>query len=225
MELNTLQKFLLLAQHPKKGAFATSHIYISYGIIGAILLELALLDKISIEKEILIVKNDRGVDHSMFSEVLTKIKSSKKPRKVKHWIIKLARESRAYKWTILNELVDQRIVRIESKKFLGFIPYKRHYLIDKRIRTKLIDQVKKNIFSKEDLIEKDVIVLGLVEACKMHRIITTDRGELKRLKKELKEIIKDSPIAETVDTTIKQVQATIMMAIIAASVTTTTTSN
>ncbi len=42
MDLNTVEKFLLLAQHPQKGRNISSDLHINYGIIGAILLELSL---------------------------------------------------------------------------------------------------------------------------------------------------------------------------------------
>lgn len=67
--------------------------------------------------------------------------------------------------------------------------------------------------SSRDLSNETILVLGLIEACKMHKILTSDKVELKRLKQELKEIINESPISNTVDKTIKQVQAAIIGAI------------
>lgn len=225
MELNIIQKFLLLAQHPTKGIFNVSGIHLSYGIVGAALLELAQVEKISIEGDKLVVKDDRGIDNPILLEVLRKISVSKKKRKVRHWLMKLSRQAHVYKWDILKKLEETRLIRIEQKKFLGFIPYKRHYLIDRRSQSKLIEQVKKNISMKGNASDEDLVILGLIEACKMHRIIARDRSELKRIRKELKIIIKESPIAETLDSTIKQVQAAIMSAIIAAAIIPTATSN
>jgi hypothetical protein len=63
-----------------------------------------------------------------------------------------------------------------------------------------------------------VVILSLIEACKMHEILTSDRSELRELRKELKSLLKDSPIADVLDKTIKQVQAAIMGAVIASTV-------
>ncbi|GAF91300.1 unnamed protein product, partial [marine sediment metagenome] len=46
-------------------------------------------------------------------------------------------------------------------------------------------------------------------------IISRDRHELKTVKKELKSILKDSPITQVVENTIKQVQIAISIAIAA----------
>ncbi|MCD6322766.1 MAG: GPP34 family phosphoprotein, partial [Clostridiales bacterium] len=111
-----------------------------------------------------------------------------------------------------------KFLRIENRKFLGLIPYRKSYLIDGTTRENLISQLRNNVLFRHDLNEDSILMLGLIEACKMHKIITSDREELKKLKKELKEIIKESPIADTVDKTIKQVQAAIIGAIVASTV-------
>jgi hypothetical protein len=49
----------------------------------------------------------------------------------------------------------------------------------------------------------------------MHKILSKDKKELKLIKKELKRIIKENPIAETVDKTIREIQAAIITSITA----------
>lgn len=215
MKLSTVEKFLLIAHHPNKGRFVVSEMNINYGIIGAILLEMSLEDKVIVENDNLILKNSRSAGNQIVSEISIMISSSNKPRKIKYWITKLASRSGKYKWIILNELSGKNFIRIENKTFLGFIRYKRSYLIDGRARDKLIQQLRSNILFRQEKSNESVVLLGLIEACKMHPIIASNKGELKVIRKKLKQIIKESPIADTVDKTIKQVQAAIFGAIIA----------
>lgn len=225
MRLNTLNKFLLIAQHPSKGRFLISDTHINYGIIGAALLEMSLDKQIKIEEDKLIIIKKEESDKPIISEILMEIRNSKKPRKIKYWLTKLARKSRKFKWIILTDLEKDKLLRIENRKFLGLIPYRKSYLIDGTTRENLIRQLRSNVLFRHDLNEDSILMLGLVEACKMHKILTSDREELKKLKKELKEIIKESPIADTVDKTIKQVQAAIIGAIVASTVVTSSGSN
>ncbi len=218
MRLNTLTKFLLVAHHPEKGRFLISDTYIHYGIIGAALLEMSLDGQIKIEEDKLILIKNRDLDNPIISEISMEIRNSKKPRKIKYWVTKLAQKSRKFKWIILTDLEKDKLLRIEVRKFLGLIPYRKSYLIDGTTRVNLIRQLRNNVLFRNDLNEDSILMLGLIEACKMHKIITSDREELKKLKKELKEIIKENPIAETVDQTIQQVQAAIIGAIIASTV-------
>ena len=218
MRLSTAEKFILIAQHPDKGRFILSDLHVNYGIIGAILLEMSIENKVIIENDCVILKNIENNDNQFISEISVMISNSKKPRKIKYWLTKLSGKSRRYKWIILNDLVNKKIIRIENKLFLGFVPYKRSYLIDNITRDNLIQGIRSNVLFHKELTNENVVLLGLIEACKMHKIITSDKDELKKLKGELKIIIKESPIADTVDKTIKQVQAAIIGAIVASTV-------
>lgn len=215
MKLNTLTKFLLAAQHPSKGRFIISGMHIQYGIVGAALLEMSQEKRIDIESNKVFLIKEEESDNPIISEISMQIRNSKKPRTIKYWVTKLARKSNRFKWAVLTDLEKNNLIRIESRKFLGLIPYRKHFLIDNAIRDNLISQLRNNVLFWQNLDEESILMLGLVEACKMHKIITSNRKELKIIKKELKHIIKESPIAETVDKTIKQIQAAIMIGIIA----------
>ena len=218
MGLSIVKKFLLISQHPEKGRFLTDEFQIGYGIIGAALLEMSLDDKIDIVDEKVFAKEIRKKDNELLYEISSVIRESKKNRKIKYWISKLSRKSRKYKWLVLNEMANDKLVRIENKRFLGIIPYRRVYLINKSLRIRLIEELRKLVLFRKEINDENIALLGLVEACKMYKVLSTNKDELKRIKKELKEIIKESNIAGALDSTIKEVQAAIIGAIVASSV-------
>lgn len=213
MNLNTAEKFLLIAQHPVKGRFTISDVQINYGIIGALLLEMSLENRIAIEENILILKNDKSSENTIISEIVMIIRTSQRQRKVRFWIGKLERKSLIYKRKIMDGMEAKGLIRIEHRKFLGLIPYRKYYLTDSRTRDSLIRQLRECVLFRRELINENIVILGLIEACRMHNIISSDREELKTIRKELKLIIKESPIAEAIDKTIKEVQAAIIAAV------------
>lgn len=233
MKLSIVELFLLLAQHPSKGRFVIGDMQINYCIIGAILLEMSLDGMIGLENDVLVLKDSSegnidtsanrdaaagtGTIKQIVSEISAIISSSKKPRKIRYWIGKLVQKSNKYKWAFMSELESRSLIRIESKKFLGIIPYKSSYLTDTKARDIVIEQLKNNMLLNQDLSNESVVMLGLVEASKMYSVFSKDRGELKIIKANLKQIIKESPIANSLDQTIKQVQAAILGAVIAGS--------
>ena len=81
----------------------------------------------------------------------------------------------------------------------------------------LITKLRDSLQYKKTKTEDDIAILGLVEACKMYRIIEPDRSKRKTIRKELKVVIKESPISEILASTIKQIQVAITMAVAAAS--------
>jgi golgi phosphoprotein 3 len=217
MNLNTAEKFIILAHHPEKGRFKVNGYQLKYGLVGALLLEMSLQKIVSVQDKRLIY-NSPGIDKDpVISELSAMIRQSEKKRKIRTWISKFAWRSRRYKWAILNQLAEKRVIRIESKRFLGLIPYRCSYFIDQGIRAELIRTARNNVLNRKDLSEENIVVLGLIEACGMHRILSTDRQELKKIRKELKEIIKESPIAGVLAETIRQVRTAIIASAAASS--------
>lgn len=215
MHIKTLPNFLLLAHHPEKGRFLISGFQLNYGIIGAVLLEMSLDEQIKIENNRLILSDNATSKAPIYAEIIFELRQAKRVKRVKYWVTRLAKKARKYKWIILEALEQNGIVKIEHKKFLGLIPYRLSYLLENELRDQLIEEVKDSILSEAEPDEEIVPLLGLVEACKMHRMITRNRQELKQIKKALKEILKNSPIASSVDQTIKQVQAAIITSVAA----------
>lgn len=214
---NTVEKFLLIAHHPEKGRFMIPQIYIQYGIAGALLLDLTLEDRIETADKRLLLKSGKVSADPVISEVVTLISQSPRSRKTDYWVRKLATRHNKYKWQVLKSLADKRMVRIEEKKFLGLIPYRQSYLTESYTRSTMIRHLKSEILAyTREPSSASMAIAGLIEACRMHRILSDDREELKTIKAQLKKIIKDSPVSDIVSQTIKQVQAAIIASVTAA---------
>ena len=214
MNLNTAERFLILAHHPVKGRFMVKGAYLSYGIAGALLLEMSLENMISLQEKRLIYNGAGSGNDELIAEIAAVIRQSEKAKKVGTWINKFARRSARYRRTILQQLTDKKIFRIEHKKFLGLIPYKLTYFTNHGIRADLIRSARNGALYNEDLTSENIVLLGLIEACRMHKFLSNDREELKKIRKNLKEIIKSSPMAGMVAETVRQVEAAIVVAII-----------
>ncbi len=225
MTLTIAQEFLLLAQHPEKGKFIISDLHIKYGIVGSVLFELSLDRKIEIKDNKLVIKSTKEIEDKLASEFALQLKNTTKPKKIRYWMNKFGRKSKKHKWLLLKDMEKKRIVRIEEKSFLGIFPYKLHFLTNQNLQKEMIKRLKKEVLTqKSGIDDHDLLLLGLVEACKMHKIFSSDKTELKTIKKRLKVIMAESPIAESVDKTIKEVQAAIFVSIMASTVVTTSSS-
>lgn len=220
--LNIIEKFLLIAQHPDKGRFIIPQMQLHFGISGAILLVLSIEKRLKIENKRLIMLNDKMHVHPMLNMAIDTIKQSTKTRRIKYWVNKLNRKSSMYKWAFMKDLEDKRIVRIEQKKFLGLIPYKKSYLIDRRTRPLYLTKLRACVLHGKQIDESDSVVLALIQACKTQKVLAKDRSERKAIRIKLKQILKEIPIAGVVDQTIQEVQAAIMTAVIASTVASTT---
>ncbi|MCG8411856.1 MAG: GPP34 family phosphoprotein [Bacteroidales bacterium] len=214
MKLDVLNKFLLIAHHPQKNRFLTSETCLNYSIIGALLLDMGTNKQIRLEKNKLRLAESANSNNPIITEIIDTIRKSKKTRSIKNWMIKLNNKSNKFKTEILTQLEKKDLVRIEHKKILGLIPYTKSYITNNSVRDTLIEEIRNAALSKKELNQDTISILALIEACKLHSVIASNKQELKKLRKELKSIIKENPMAHVVDKTIKQIQDAIVATLI-----------
>jgi hypothetical protein len=215
--LSTPEKFLLLAHHPEKRRFRISPIHLRYGLAGAFLLELTLEGAVGMQRDRLILKESPPPGRPLMNEIAGMFREVSKPRRIRYWIRRLGRIPGKYKWQVLSDLEQQRILRIEKHRLLGLIPYRSSILVNRKLQNDLVREIRTTVMQKKDPPDEWVAVLGLIEACRMHRIVSPDRTERKMIRKNLTRILKESPIAASVDQTIRQVQAAIIASVAASS--------
>ena len=151
MELNTAEKFLLLAKHPEKYWFKIPALKLKFGIIGAALLDLSLRKILDIQDNRFQINEKSDYidkEYPAYEQISEQIIHSKRTRKPRYWIQKFARKSRRYKWEFLYGLEKKRLLRIEKRKFL-VIPYRRCYLLDNRTRNQLISNLREIVLYKK----------------------------------------------------------------------------
>jgi len=217
MTFSTAEKFLMIAHHPEKGRFMVSGLFIQYGIAGAILLDMTLEGSIEIKDGKLLLRPGRVADRTVRDEVASLISASVKPRKTGFWVRKLARRYNWYLQQVLNEMEKKRLVRIEQRKFLWLIPYRKSFLVESYTRSNLIRQLKNEILAyTREPSPSAISIAGIIEACRMQRMLSSDRDELKTIRTQLKKIVKQSPVSEAVGQTIREVQAAVMVSVTAA---------
>ena len=101
-DLNLIDKFLLLALDDEKGKFNSGPFALTYGLSGAIFLELSLKECISIVDKKVVVNNFKRIDDTFLNKYLDLIKNSNRERSLKYWIQKLGNKERDIKKEILN---------------------------------------------------------------------------------------------------------------------------
>ena len=212
----TAEKFLLVAHHPDKGRFMMQRTYLQYGIAGAILLDMTISDRLEADGSKLSLKRASASTDPVMNDVISLMSQSTKPRKAEYWIRKLGARYNKYLLQLLKGLAGKRLLRIEEKKFLGLIPYRKSYLLESYTRSNLVLQLKNEIIAYRGVPGDNLALAGMIEACRMQRILTTDRDELKQIKTQLKRMIKENPVADAVAQTVSQVEAAVIASITAA---------
>jgi len=214
--MNTAEKFLLLIMHPEKPRYVIPETAINPGLFGAIFVDLSIEGKIEFEDKRIKAKSSYTKISKAHDEILRKIAASKKRKKIKRWIAGFAWKGRKYRHMILHDLARDGKIRLEDKRFIIF-PYKSAYLIDRKYRESQLKELNDIILTGKSLDVETASILGIIEACKMHKVLTRNKESLKMIKSNLKEMVKHDSVSQEV----KQVIAEMQAAAVAAGVVTT----
>lgn len=209
------EKLLLLGLDQTKGnVIYSAHAAINFGLAGAILMDLVLMNRISVIEGKVVLTNTQDIEDPILHDVLVSIAKSKRIKSLRHWVLKLG--SHTLRNKIAHRLVKKGILQMRKRKILGIIPYTRYPennpLPELQLRTSLRNIVLNGIEPKEE----DLILLSLVKACNLTKEIFT-KEERKMAKKNIDELIKGQAIGKVVQETVAAMNAAIISAVAAAS--------
>ncbi len=168
MELTFLQKIVLLALDDK-GWFGTAEHKIKFGLAGAILFELYLQGRIGFANEGVTVLDPKSTDNVVLDRVLNLIKTSKKPHSLRSWIQRIVYKKLLLRKTILKQLIQEKIISKEEYSLMMVFYQTKYPLLNIGVKRKLQEEIYESIVSDKPLTEHDIMLLSVMNNCKMVR--------------------------------------------------------
>ena len=224
MKLNLIEEFLLIALDDEKGQFVIDSTHLHFGLAGAILLEMALREKVDISGENLKLIHDEYEVEMVINKVIDQIKL-KPGKKVKDWIEILAKQAEELKQDTLLRLQNKGILRKEEHKILWVIPNNKYPTSDitpeNKVRQRLSDVMLRGAKSEAH----DIMLLSLIDVSDLTKEAFRNKDEYAIVKKKIKEVTQDIRISHTINKSIREIQAAIMVALMSAVIVTTITNH
>ncbi len=209
------EELLLVALDDEKGSVnSRASTALVYALAGGQLLELGLAERISLESKNVAVSDLAPLGDELLDGALARIAAERKPRTTKWWVNKLSRKlTRAY----VDRLVELGLVAVERRKLLGIVPVTRHpqttpgaeQEIRARLRAAIVDGVEPD--------ERTAALVALVSACSLERVVLPDKTERKQAKARIKEITEGQAVSKAVSAIVKEIEAAVLIAVVAAS--------
>ena len=186
----------------------------SYGLGGAILMELAEHGKIRVENKKVKLLSTQNTGDEVLDNVIEMLRKSGRPTRIKTIIGKIAHKPLRFKNPLLLGLVDKKVLKRERKKFL-IIPYYRYPSLKKEYRNEIVKSLRNLILKKSEADNDIVMLAGLTGASQFVNKFFPNRDERKIAKKRVKEIIEASQIDKAIVETIKAIQAAVIVSVTA----------
>ncbi len=215
-ELSLKEKYLLLVYHPEKGRPLGSSAYHSYGTGGAVLLELAQQKKIRNDDKKVILDDRKKTGDPALDLVIEKLAAAKRNKKAGTWINGLSQYGiqKKIRNAILDGMVDKRILRKREATALFFFKYNKYPARDTRLRDSLIRDIR-NVVLKRQIGPRELyLLIGLIGATRLSGQFF-EKGDRKKARRRIREIMKSSDIAKALDGTVAAVQTAIIGSIAA----------
>lgn len=168
MDLNLIEKFILIALSDEEGKFVTDSTYLRNGIAGSILCELFLKRRIEIVGKEIHVINESDVDDELLNQALKGIVRGEGNDSLAYWMKTFYLNANDVKRDVLRKLVSQGVLKEVKGQFLWVFKYYRYPTHDPvpedKVRRRLHDILDE--LTEPD--EEDVILLNLIDACALN---------------------------------------------------------
>ena len=210
--MNLLDEFTLLA-HDERGAPIIDGTRLDNGLGGAVLMELALAERVDVADKKILVLSSEPIGDPVVDAALARIAGEPDPRKAKHWVGKLAKGTRQ---TVLDRLVAAGVLRVEHSKVMIVIPRTRYpgaFGPEPSARADARQRVRSAVLEDGMPAPRTAALCALISATGMAGKLLPDLDR-KRVRDRLEEISEGEWAAEAVRKAIQDVQGAVATVVV-----------
>jgi len=166
--LSIAEEVLLLSVDDETGIFLYGpDVHIELALSGALLMDLALLNRIDTDPDRLFVVDTAPTGDEILDEVLARIAASETERPTERWLIDLREEASAIRGRLIDRLVGRGILERVEDRVLGMFSTWRYPVVDDRADREIRHRIVNVLFNDEIPDPRDVMIVDLVVACEL----------------------------------------------------------
>lgn len=163
--LTFVEEITLLALDDETGApLELPAMAFSFAIAGAVLCDLALLNRIDTDPEQLTVLSAEPTGDPILDDALGAIAGATTPMKVSGWLNRLSEKSTAIEAAALDRLIARGVLRRVENKILWVFGRRRYPTIDNQERTEVRTRLSALILGDDLPDPRDAILISLLTA-------------------------------------------------------------
>ncbi|HJO95237.1 MAG TPA: GPP34 family phosphoprotein [Victivallales bacterium] len=206
--LSFAEEIYLLALDDVTGKITTysEEISLSYALIGAVLCELSLLNKIDTDIDHLYVINKGETGNKVVDSILNIITESENNMPVSYWLKILLSNAAETEDLVLNQLIEKGILKRIDERIFWVFHTRRYPVIDNK-EIKSVETRLRELILNEDIIPdpREAVLVSLVQACNLFEDILSPR-EKKRSEKRIQNLAKLDMVGREVVDMIKEIK-------------------
>ena len=211
--LSLPEEILLLLLEDEGGRFVhVPELSMRCVLSGAVLMELALADRIDTDPERLFVVDDALTGDELLDPALRRIAASTESRDAGYWVSHCASMSEDIKAVALRRLVDHGILDQVEDKFLWVFRSRRYPLVDGTAEREVKLRIMDILLSDKIPGPRDVVIVSLIDACGLFKHLLSER-EHKRCRDRIRQVRRMDLIGRVVNDAVREIEASLAMAL------------
>lgn len=189
----------------------------TYALGGAILAELLLHERVTVEKtrfsNKLVLQDASPIGDPFIDAALKQLVNTKRDAASSTWVARFGERKHLFH-NIAQSLADRGILLTETTKVLGLFTKKIYPELDPKPEEQLRERLREAIFETGvGVAERTVIVLAIANAIDVLRH-NFDKAELKTRKKHIKQLVEGDQASKAVSNAIEAMQAAMIALIV-----------
>ncbi len=165
MPLRFAEEIILLLLNDDDGRFARVPSWsMDYALAGAVLMDLALENRIDTDLERLVLVDSTPMGDSLLDPTLADIAAGEE-RNARYWVEHTANRAAEIREEALNRLVDGGILERKDDRFLWVFQSRRYPMVDGKEEREVRLRLMSILFSDEIPDPRDIVLLSLTDAC------------------------------------------------------------
>ncbi len=214
-KLTVAEEIFLLALDEKKG-ITKQHIptaALDYALAAAVLMELALCDRIdtemtSLDLTILKVTSSKPTGDALLDDALLELKHETETQLTSYWLERLAKWKGHIGELVLSRLIRKGILKQENRRILCVFEVERYPLMDDREVKEVRTRLRELILGDDIPDAHDVVLISLGNACRLMEDLFTPK-EYEQVESRIDTLARLDLIGQEMTNAIRDIEKTI----------------
>jgi hypothetical protein len=204
--LSFVEEIVLLQLDDSQGRLAElPHSVGDVVLAGAVLMDLALLNRIDTDLKRLTVVDRRPTGDDILDEVLAQLAAGDSEMTTAAAIEQVTMNARNYQERALKRLIEKRILREEAGRFLWVFSTRRYPVIDDREQREVKTRLRQLVLSNDIPEPRDVVLLCLIDACDLLGLVLTS-AEIAATKPRIEQLSRLDLIGQAVTKAVSEIR-------------------
>ena len=189
MKLRFVEEIILLLLEDEGGRFIRVPTWsMNYALAGAVLMDLALEDRIDTDLESLVLVDSTPTGDNLLDPTLAEIAASD-PHDTRHWVEHIAERAGELQEGALSRLVDHGILERHDERHLWVFRSRRYPAVDGTAEREVKLRIMEVLFSDEIPDPRDIVIICLADACGIFNELLS-RREIERASDRIEQVRK-----------------------------------